>query len=65
MRKKEEFIETITKTMRDFDEIEQNEILQSVTTSVIEQRKEVIDNRTKQLKALQESLENIPVLLKV
>jgi hypothetical protein len=63
--KKDEAIESIIKNIKEFDADDQNQILFAVTTAVVEQRKEVIESKSAQLKDLVLSLENIPVLLKV
>ena len=63
--KKDEAIETIIKSIREFDAEEQNQILFAVTTAIVYQRKEIIESKSAQLKDLVLSLENIPVLLKL
>lgn len=63
--KKDEAIETMIKSIKEFDADDQNQILFAVTTAVVEQRKEIIESKSGQLNALVLSLENIPVLLKV
>jgi hypothetical protein len=63
--KKDEAIESIIKNIKEFDADDQNQILFAVTTAVVDQRKEIIESKSAQLKDLVLSLENIPVLLKV
>lgn len=63
--KKDEAIETMIKSIKEFDADDQNQILFAVTSAVVEQRKELIETKSSHLKALVLSLENIPVLLKV
>jgi hypothetical protein len=63
--KKDEAINSMIKSIREFDPSDQNEILHAIATSVITERQEQISTNKKKLRDLEESYEQLPVLLKI